>query len=51
MRWRLTCDRCKGNGEVITDWKRYLTGDTGDKTVTECSDCDGRGYFCDEGRA
>lgn len=42
-----TCDRCLGNGEVVTDWDRYLkpqSGDVGDEAVAECPDCLGSGY-------
>lgn len=41
-----TCERCQGNGEIVTDWERYLhshEGDKGDEAVTECPDCDGEG--------
>ena len=40
------CERCQGNGEIVTDWERYLhphDGDAGDEAVAECSDCDGTG--------
>ncbi|NQE62898.1 hypothetical protein E1H18_3154 [Caulobacter sp. RHG1] len=39
---RQTCERCQGNGEVVTDWDRYLTpqeGDAGDEAVATCPDC------------
>ena len=42
-----TCDRCQGNGEVVTDWERYLHSQPGDEAVAECPDCDGVGYFCE----
>ena len=38
------CKRCCGNGEIITDWDRYLNpdeGDVGDEAVADCPDCDG----------
>ena len=41
-----TCQMCQGNGEVVTDWDRYLhahPGDIGDEAVAECPDCDGCG--------
>lgn len=41
-----TCERCQGNGEIVTDWERYLhphEGDVGDEAVTDCPDCDGTG--------
>lgn len=41
-----TCQRCQGNGEIVTDWERYKNprpGDVGDEAVTECPDCDGAG--------
>lgn len=41
------CERCQGNGEIVTDWDRYLQPlpeDIGDEAVAECPDCDGRGY-------
>lgn len=40
------CETCQGNGEVITDWERYLhahSGDAGDEAVAECPDCSGEG--------
>ena len=41
------CERCQGNGEIVTDWDRYihlLNGDVGDEAVADCPDCDGTGY-------
>lgn len=41
-----TCQTCQGNGEVVTDWERYihpLPGDAGDEAVAECQFCDGKG--------
>jgi RecJ-like exonuclease len=43
-----TCERCQGNGEVVTDWDRYLKphpGDAGDEAVAECTDCNGDGQI------
>lgn len=43
----VTCERCQGNGEIVTDWDRYmhpLPGDVGDEAVAECPDCNGTGY-------
>lgn len=43
---RKTCETCQGNGEIVTDWDRYLephAGDIGDEAVAECPDCDGYG--------
>lgn len=42
------CDRCQGNGEIVTDWDRYLHGmgtpkGGEDEAVIECPDCDGTG--------
>lgn len=40
------CPRCCGNGEIVTDWERYLhaqPGDKGDEAVADCPDCDGTG--------
>jgi hypothetical protein len=40
------CETCQGNGEIVTDWSRYLTpndGDKGDEAVAECSHCGGEG--------
>lgn len=40
------CERCQGNGEIVTDWDRYLhsrPGDVGDEAVDECPDCNGQG--------
>ena len=42
------CPTCMGNGEVITDWERYLhahTGDVGDEAVADCPDCAGVGLI------
>lgn len=41
-----SCQPCQGNGEIVTDWERYLEphlGDKGDEAVAECPDCDGEG--------
>lgn len=41
-----TCETCQGNGEIVTDWERYLhprEGDAGDEAVAECPDCSGEG--------
>lgn len=48
---RKICDRCCGNGEIVTDWDRYiepLDGDVGDEAVYECTDCDGYGVVEDQ---
>lgn len=40
------CQTCKGNGEVVVDWDRYLhpaLDDPQDAGVAECPDCDGTG--------
>lgn len=40
------CERCQGNGEIVTDWSRYTNphiGDTGEEALAECPDCDGTG--------
>lgn len=45
------CDRCQGNGEIVTDWGRYKhphEGDKGDEAVAECPDCGGEGFVCEE---
>ncbi len=42
----VACERCQGNGEIVTDWERYKhphEGDAGDEAVTECPDCNGEG--------
>lgn len=42
-----TCERCQGNGEIVTDWDRYKDprpGDVGDEAVAECPDCNGEGH-------
>lgn len=42
----VACERCQGNGEIITDWDRYRSpkdGDKGDEVVAECPDCSGSG--------
>ncbi|MGW8134217.1 hypothetical protein ACWGNZ_01070 [Sphingomonas zeae] len=44
------CETCQGNGEVVTDWDRYMhgkPGDTGDEGTKDCSDCDGTGRVDD----
>jgi hypothetical protein len=41
-----TCERCQGNGEIVTDWERYRhphENDVGDEAVAECPDCNGEG--------
>ena len=43
-----TCERCQGNGEIVTDWERYRhphPGDKGDEAVAECPDCGGEGII------
>lgn len=43
---QITCQRCQGNGEIVTDWDRYLhplKGELGDEAVAECPDCSGEG--------
>lgn len=43
-----TCERCQGNGEIVTDWDRYRhphEGDKGDEAVAECPDCGGEGII------
>lgn len=40
------CERCQGNGELVTDWERYMHGpldENGDDAVEECPDCHGEG--------
>lgn len=40
------CQTCQGNGEVVTNWSRYLhprKGDAADAWVRECTDCNGTG--------
>lgn len=44
---RTECKTCCGNGEIITDWDRYLhghEGDVGDEGTADCPDCDGIGF-------
>lgn len=44
---RTQCERCQGNGEVVTDWDRYKhphATDVGDEAVAECPDCSGYGF-------
>lgn len=46
------CETCQGNGEIVTDWERYLKpheGDVGDEAVAECPDCGGYGDDDDHG--
>ncbi|WP_420408670.1 hypothetical protein [Hoeflea sp.] len=41
-----SCEKCQGNGEIVTDWERYKhphPGDAGDEAVADCPDCDGTG--------
>jgi len=43
---REICERCQGNGEIVTDWERYRhprLDDKGDEAVAECPDCNGNG--------
>lgn len=45
------CERCQGNGEIVTDWERYthpLPGDEGDEGTADCPDCDGIGEIDDD---
>lgn len=45
------CERCQGNGEIVTDWDRYMhahDGDVGDEAVADCPDCSGTGRIEDE---
>lgn len=40
------CERCAGNGEIVTNWGRYVepnSNDIGDEGVAACPDCDGTG--------
>lgn len=42
------CERCHGNGEIVTDWDRYRhphPDDKGDEAVAECPDCGGEGII------
>lgn len=38
---RTPCERCQGNGEIVTDWDRYLSGED---AVADCRDCSGYGF-------
>lgn len=41
------CQACGGNGEIVTDWDRYLRGHVdahGEEAVVDCTDCGGTGY-------
>lgn len=41
------CERCQGNGELVTDWDRYMKGDmdaSGEEYVEPCPDCEGEGH-------
>lgn len=43
-----TCQRCQGNGEIVTDWDRYMRGnedENGNEAVAECPDCGGEGII------
>lgn len=43
-----SCSTCCGNGEIVTDWERYLKpldGDVGDEAVDVCPCCDGKGMI------
>ena len=39
------CPVCCGNGEIVTDWERYLepTAGNSDEAVAECPHCEGFG--------
>jgi len=42
------CERCQGNGEIVTDWDRYMRGpldENGNDAVANCPDCDGTGFL------
>ena len=44
------CPKCAGNGEIVTDWERYLHArpdDLGDEAVADCPECDGTGALDD----
>ena len=44
----VTCARCQGNGEIVTDWVRYMRGqedENGNEAVAECPDCGGEGIL------
>ena len=46
------CQTCQGNGEIVTDWDRYMKGNTdanGDEAVAECPDCNGSGKVSQDG--
>lgn len=48
MNW-VMCERCQGNGEIVTSWERYLAGQPeADNALVDCPDCDGRGSYEDE---
>lgn len=39
-----TCETCQGNGEIVTDWERYMHGpldEKGDDAIAPCPDCEG----------
>lgn len=43
---KIWCERCQGNGELVTDWELYKasTGDADDEAcLIDCPDCDGQG--------
>ena len=38
------CETCQSNGEVVTDWERYMHGpldENGEDAVAPCPDCNG----------
>jgi hypothetical protein len=40
------CERCQGNGEIVTDWDEYLHPKdlaSEEASLAECPDCDGQG--------
>lgn len=40
------CERCAGNGEIVTDWDEYISppkGAPADHATADCPDCDGIG--------
>lgn len=40
------CEHCQGNGELVTDWGRYLRGpldENGEDAVAPCPHCYGTG--------
>ena len=37
------CELCQGNGELVTDWDLYMSGEDDEESLEECPKCNGEG--------